>query len=78
MIKKVLVLATCMVFLLAGVAQAEYLYLVFRGADVTSITIHPALAQGRHAGRQRSLTVDFGPSWSDFQQYKGYCVDLFE
>ena len=31
MIKKVLVLATCMVFLLAGVAQADYLYLESSG-----------------------------------------------
>ena len=51
MIKKVLVLATCMVFLLAGVAQADYLYLESSGADFTGVTIHdPALAPGATAG----------------------------
>jgi hypothetical protein len=77
MIKKVLVLATCMVFLLAGMAQAEYLYLEGTGADFTGVTIHdPALTSGATAGTTAGrFTVDFGPSSSDFQKYQAFCVD---
>jgi hypothetical protein len=77
MIKKVLVLATCMVFLMAGMAQAEYLYLEGTGADFTGVTIHdPALAVGATAGTTAGrFTVDFGPSASDFQKYQAFCVD---
>ena len=77
MIKKVLVLATCMVFLMAGAAQAEYLYLEGSGADFTGVTIHdPALATGATAGTTAGrFTVDFGPSSSNFQKYQAFCVD---
>jgi len=77
MIKKVLVLATCMVFLLTGAAQAEYLYLESSGADFTGVTIHdPALAPSATAGTTAGrFTVDFGPSSSDFQKYQAFCVD---
>lgn len=71
--KKVLVLATLMVFLMAGAAQAEYLLLENSGADLTSVGIHdPSGSVSTTAGR---FTVDFGPSAGNYSVYQAFCVD---
>ena len=77
MVKKVLVLATCMVFLMAGAAQAGYLYLEGSGVDFTNLTIHdPAMAPTATAGTVAGrFTVDFGPSETNFTKYQAFCVD---
>lgn len=69
--KRILVLAACMVFLLGGVAQADYFYLVNTGG--TAVTIHdPAGTAGTAANL---FTVRFGPAQNNYQTYQAFCVD---
>jgi hypothetical protein len=77
MLRKVLLFAACMVLLLAGVAQADYLRLETSGVDFTNLTIHdPAMAPGGTTGTVAGrFTVDFGPSTSSFTKYQAFCVD---
>jgi len=68
MIKKVLVLATCMVFLLAGVAQAEYFKFLSTGTFDVNIT-DPG---GTGNTFVKLYDVEFG---SPAANYKAFCVD---
>ncbi len=77
--RKVLVLVACLVFLMAGAAQAAYLQLEnwTTVTDYTEVTIHdpamgPTVTQGSVAGR---FIVDFGPSKTDYTRYQAFCVD---
>jgi hypothetical protein len=71
MIKKVLVLTTCMVFLLAGVAQADY----FRFVTNSGSNVTIADPSGNAGTFANLYTFEFGPTSSNFQTYQGFCVD---
>lgn len=68
--KKVLLLVVCMIFVMAGMAQADSLEYVSGGA---SITIHDP--NGTVSTQDGPYTVKFGPSHSNYQTYQAYCVD---
>ena len=70
-ITRVLGLAMCMVFLLAGGARADYLR--FMSTSGTNVTIHdPGTTANTFAG---IYDVRFGSSSTNYQNYKAFCVD---
>jgi hypothetical protein len=75
--KKILVLVTGMIFLMAGLAQADFLRLENGVVDSTPITIHdPGMASGVTTGTTAGqFTLDFGPASNNYSVYKGFCVD---
>ena len=75
MIKKVLVLATCMVFLLAGVAQAETItYLGVSPGEVISINAPTIPYSGGAYAGMYNFAIS-GGSGLYTGTYKGYCVE---
>ena len=71
--KRVLLLVVCMVFLMAGMAQADWLELLVPGG--TSVTIYDPYSAGLVPTFAGPYTVNFGPSSSDYQSYQAFCVD---
>jgi len=71
--KKILILASCIVFLMAGVADA-YFYLETGVAGSRNVTLtDPGNASiGSTAGQ---FTVDYGPTQATAVSYQAFCVD---
>jgi hypothetical protein len=70
--KKILILASCIVFLMAGVADA-YFYLDTSPAGGRNVTItDPGGTSDSTAGR---FTVNFGPTQATAVSYQAFCVD---
>ena len=69
--KKILVVVTFMVFLMAGAAHADYALLQSPGG--TALTIHDPAGNGATTAGLANLK--FGPTQGTAQAYQGFCVD---